>query len=410
MITRRILLGAVSAIALLSTSAFAQADVIKLGVLAPLTGPAAADGQEMVNGANLAVEELNAAGGVAGHTFEVVAADVGDGNPDKVATAVERLLGDPDMGGVFTNYASSTNFEIEMLAEQDMIYMIAANSQQTHDIIAPNPDNFPTVWSLTPSYDGYNTEIVPVIDELTKSGKIKLPNKKVAIISSDNPYSKGIAEGMTKAFTAAGWEITQNDLVPFGEVSDWRAFLGKVRQDPPALLINTDYLSANAATFMTQFMENPTNSLVFIQYAPSVPEFLELTKEKSSGVVYNMLGGLLLSPSAPRAQEVLDKYKAKFNVESGGAGALTYEEVLIYADALKKVGDPTKRKEIGAEIGKTDKQTSIGRITFDPATHLSVQNNDGVPLQFYQIQEGKRVLFYPGKYATGDFVQPAWIK
>jgi branched-chain amino acid transport system substrate-binding protein len=364
----------------------------------------------MVNGAKLAIEELNAAGGVGGHTFEAVVADVGDGNPDKVATAVERLLGDQQMGGIFTNYASSTNFEIEMMAEQDMVYMIAANSQQTHDIIAPNPEKFPTVWSLTPSYDGYNTEIVPVIKELSDSGKLKLPNKKVAIIASDNPYSKGIAEGMAKAFKADGWEITQNDLVPFGEVSDWRAFLGKVRQDPPALLINTDYLSSNAATFMTQFMENPTDSLVFIQYAPSVPEFLELTKEKSSGIVYNMLGGLLTSPANPRAQEVLDKYKAAYKVESGGAGALTYEEVMIYAEALKKVGDPTKRKEIGAEIGKTDRQTSIGRITFDPATHLSVQNNDGVPLQFYQIQDGKRVLFYPAKYATGAFVQPAWMK
>jgi len=410
MISRRVLLGAVSAVALLSTSVFAYADVVKLGVLAPLTGPAAADGQEMVNGAKLAIDELNAAGGVAGHTFEAVVADVGDGNPDKVATAVERLLGDQQMGGIFTNYASSTNFEIEMMAEQDMVYMIAANSQQTHDIIAPNPEKFSTVWSLTPSYDGYNTEIVPVIKELSDSGKLKLPNKKVAIIASDNPYSKGIAEGMTKAFKADGWEITQNDLVPFGEVSDWRAFLGKVRKDPPALLINTDYLSANAATFMTQFMENPTDSLVFIQYAPSVPEFLELTKEKSSGIVYNMLGGLLTSPANPRAQEVLDKYKAAYKVESGGAAALTYEEVMIYAEALKKVGDPTKRKEIGAEIGKTDRQTSIGRITFDPATHLSVQNNDGVPLQFYQIQDGKRVLFYPAKYATGAFVQPAWMK
>lgn len=410
MITRRILLGAVSAIALLSTSALAHADVVKLGVLAPLTGPAAADGQEMVNGAKLAVDELNKAGGIAGHTFEVEVADVGDGSPDKVSTAVERLLGDEELGGVFTNYASSTNFEIETMAEQDMVYMIAANSQQTHDIIAPNPDNFPTVWSLTPSYDGYNTEIVPVISELTKSGKLKLPNKKVAIIASDNPYSKGIAEGMTKAFKADGWEITQNDLVPFGEVSDWRAFLAKVRKDPPALLINTDYVSANAATFMTQFMENPTDSLVFIQYAPSVPEFLQLTKDKSSGVVYNMLGGLLLTPKNPRAQEVIDKYKAKFNIEPGGAGALIYEEVMIYADALGKVGDPTKRKEIGAAIGQTDKQTSTGRITFDPKTHLSVQNNDGVPLQFYQIQDGNRVLFYPTKYATGDFKQPAWMK
>ena len=99
--------------------------------------------------------------------------------------------------------------------------------------------------------------------------------------------------------------MTENDLLPFGEINDWRAFLSKVRNNPPAVLINTDYVSANAATFMSQFMEDPTNSLVFIQYAPSVPEFLDLTKEKSSGVVYNLLGGVLNTPSNPRAAEVL---------------------------------------------------------------------------------------------------------
>jgi branched-chain amino acid transport system substrate-binding protein len=396
--------------ALLGSTAFAFADVIKVGVLAPVTGAAAADGTEMVNGAKLAVEELNKAGGVGGHTFEVVVADVGDMNPDKVATAAERLLGDRTVGVVVTNYASNTNFEIEMMAEQDMVYMIAANSQQTKEIIAPDPDSFPTVWSLTPAYDAYNTGIVPVIDALVKDGTLKLPNKKVAIVSSDNPYSKGIAEGMTGAFTAAGWEITQNDLVPFGEISDWRGFLSKVRQDPPALLINTDYLSGNAATFMTQFMENPTNSLVFIQYAPSVPEFLDLTKDKSTGVVYNMLGGLLLTPKYPRAAEVVEKYKAMFNAEPGGAGSMVYEQVMIYKDALEKVGDYTKRKEIGLEIGKTSKDTAIGHVTFDPATHLAVQSDDGVPLLLYQIRNGERVLFYPPKYGTGALTQPAWMK
>jgi len=410
MLTRRIFMGAVSALALTASTAFANADVIKLGILAPMTGPAAADGQEMANGVKLAVEDLNKAGGIAGHTFEAVVADVGDASADKVATAAERLLGDQATGAIFTGYASSSNFEIEMMAEQDMIYIVSANSQQTKDIIAPDPAKFMTVWSMTPSYDAYNTEIVPVVDELAASGKLKLPNKKVALVASDNPYSKGIAEGMAAAFTAAGWEVTQNDLLPFGEINDWRAFLAKVRQDPPALLINTDYLSANAATFMRQFMEEPTNSLVFIQYAPSVPEFLELTKEKSSGIVYNMLGGPVRSSSNPRADEIAGKYKAAYNVESGSYGVLLYEQVMVYADALAKVGDPTKRQEIGAEIAKTDKQTAAGRARFDPATHLAVQGNDGMPIQFYQIQDGNRVLFYPQQYASGAFQQPSWMK
>ncbi|MDQ0394460.1 ABC transporter substrate-binding protein [Labrys monachus] len=388
----------------------AQADIIKLGVLAPVTGKAASDGEDAVRGVKMAVDDLNKAGGIGGNTFEVVVGDVGEASSDAVATAAERLLGDRAMGAIFANYASGTNFEIEMMAEQDMIYMVSANSQQTKDIISPKPQDFGTVWSLTPSYDGYNTEIVPVIDSLVAAGKLKLPNKKVAMIASDNPYSKGIAEGMVKAFKAAGWQITQDDLLPFGEINDWRSFLAKVRQDPPALLINTDYVSSNAATFMTQFMENPTDSLVFIQYAPSVPEFLKLTKEKSSGIVYNMLGGMLPPASNPRADELVKKYEGTYHNEPGSAAVMLYEQVMIYADALRKVGDATKHDDIGAAIAKTDKMTAVGRVAFDPATHLTVQDNEHVPIQFYQIQDGKRVMFYPPQYRTGDFAQPSWMK
>jgi len=409
MLNRRMILGATAVLALSVATGPALADVVKIGVLAPVTGAAAADGQEMVNGVELAVDELNAAGGVAGHTFEVVVGDVGDASSDAVATAAERLLGDRAMGAIMTGYASGSNFEIEMMAEQDMVYLISANSAQTEGIIKPNPEDFGTVWSMTPSYAGYNTEIVPVIEGLVAEGKLKLPNKKVAIVASDNPYSKGIADGMVDSFKGAGWEVTENDLLPFGEINDWRAFLAKIRENPPAVLINTDYVSGNAATFMTQFMEDPTDSLVFIQYAPSVPEFLELTKDKSSGVVYNLLGGVLNTPKNPRAAEVLGKYKDKFGSEPGTYGPALYEQVLLYADALAKVGDPAKRAEIGAEIGKASKQTAMGRISFDPATHLSVQSNEGVPIQFYQIRDGERILFYPEQYATGDFVQPPWM-
>lgn len=387
-----------------------SAEVVKLGVLAPLTGPAAADGEEFVKGAQMGVDEINAAGGVAGYTFELEVADVKDQSADAVATGVERLLGDRDMGVIMTGYASGSNFEIEMMAEQEMPYLIGANSAQTAEIISPSPDDFPTVWSFTPSFDGYNTEIVPVIEDLASSGKLDLPAKTVAIITSDNPYSKTIAEGMVKSFEAAGWEVTAYDTVPFGEVNDWRSFLSQVRQNPPGVLINTDYLPGNAATFMTQFMEDPTDSLVFIQYAPSVPEFLELTKEASSGVVYNMLGGTLNTPKAERAVEVLGKYQEKYGTEPGPYGPALYEMVMTYADALEEVGDPQERLAIGEAIGKMTRETSGGVLAFDPATHLAVQDEDHIPIQFYQIVDGKRVLFYPPKYATGEFAEPGWMK
>lgn len=407
---RRNLLASATAIALLAQTGIAAADVIKIGVLAPVSGAQAADGQEMVNGAQLAIDELNAAGGVAGHTFELVVGDVVDGAADKVTTAAERLLGDRDMGAIMTGYASGSNFEIELMAEQEMIYMVSANSSQTAEIISPDPDSFPTVWSLTPSFAGYNTEIVPVIDGLVADGSLDLPNNRVALIASDNPYSKGIADGMVEAFEAAGWEVVTNDLLPFGEINDWRGFLGTVRDAEPAVIINTDYQSSNAALFVSQFNEDPTDSLVFIQYAPSVPEFIELTKEQSSGIVYNLLGGILNTPTNPRAAEVISRYEAAFGNEPGTYGAALYEQVLIYASALEEVGDPTNRVAIGEAIGASSTQTAMGMVSFDAATHLANQSNDGIPLQFYQIQDGERALFYPPVYATGEFVEPAWMQ
>jgi branched-chain amino acid transport system substrate-binding protein len=291
-----------------------------------------------------------------------------------------------------------------------MPYLISANSAQTQDIIAPHPDKFPTVWSLTPSYDAYNTAMVPILKGLQASGKLKLPNKKVALISSDNPYSKTIMNGLKKSFEDDGWTPTSADLLPSGEIDDWRAFLAKVRQDNPAVIINTDWLPGNAAKFLTQFLEQPTDSLVFIQYAPSVPEFLKLTGKQATGIVYDILGAPLNTPKNPRAAEVIKKYKEKYGNEPGAYGPQLYEEVMIYADALKKVGDPTKRLEIGKAIGETQKQIATGMLSFDLKTHLAVQGDNALPIQFFQIWDSQRVLFYPQQYADGEFRTPPWMR
>ncbi|MBN9890351.1 ABC transporter substrate-binding protein [Salipiger abyssi] len=409
MLKRRRLFAAAALAATTALPGLAAAEVVKIGVLAPVSGPAAADGQEMVNGAQMAVDQLNEAGGVGDYTFELVVGDAADQSAASVATAAERLLSDRDMGAIVTGYASGSNFEIEMMAEMEMIYLVSANSAQTAEIITEDPDAFPTVWSFSPSFDAYNTGVLPVIEGLMEDGSVPLEDKTLALISSDNPYSKTIADGLVESFEGAGWEITVNDLVPFGEVGDWRGFLAKVRQDPPSVVINTDYLSGNAAAFMSQFMEQPTDSLVFIQYAPSVPEFLELTAGDSSGVLYNMLGGTLPASASERSAKVVGDYEAAYDATPGVYGPMLYEEVMLYAAALEAVGDPTDRVAIGEWIGASSTDTAAGKLEFDPETHLAVQGPENIPLQFYQIQDGTRALFAPDAYADGSFVSPPWM-
>jgi len=409
---RRLLALAAAGLALAgltATPASADDKSVVLAVLGAFAGPFAADAVEGYNGALLAAQEINAAGGVAGYTFEVEKFDTKDMTPDNVLSAVERLKAADNLGAIVTPFGSLSGFEMDYVAEIGVPYMVAANSNQYRSIISQDPEKYGNVWSLAPSYDAYQTELPVVLEEMIEKGTFKPKEKTLAIIGSDNPYSMPIFEGLKKSMEEHGWTITFEDVVPPVEINDWRVILSKIRDNPPAVIVNTEASSSNAASFMNQFMEDPTDSLLFIQYAPSVPEFVELTRENSTGVLYNMLGGPISERVSERTAEIGKKYVDEYGYDSSIYGYICYEMVYLYADVLKKVGDPKDYAAISKELAQTDKVMVHGRVKFDPKTHLSLQGGDYLPIQFYQIWEGDRVTIYPEKYATGTAKLPPWM-
>ena len=99
----------------------------------------------------------------------------------------------------------------------------------------------------------------------------------------------------------------------------------------------------------------------------------------------------------------------KYGVASGVYGVGLYEMANLYFEALGKVKDPKDHKAIGMEIGKIKKETVAGNLEFDPETHVALQSNDHIPVSFWQINDGKRYLIEPSKYANGDFKLPPWM-
>jgi len=81
----------------------------------------------------------------------------------------------------------------------------------------------------------------------------------------------------------------------------------------------------------------------------------------------------------------------------------------MYFEALEKAGDPTDHRAIGKAIGEIKRPTAAGNLEFDPATHVALQSNDHIPVSFWQIQDGKRFLIEPDKYANGEFKLPPWM-
>ena len=381
--------------------------VAKIGIMVPLTGAFGADAQDVVQAAQIAVDDLNEAGGVAGYTLELVIADTVDQRADAVTTAFNQLSNTEDLNFIMTAYASTSNFEIDLMAEIDMPYLISANAAQTRDIISADPEAYGTVWSRVPSYDAYETALPELLEAYNEAGLLSLRDREAFIISSDDPYGTTIATGMSAHFEGLGWTVVGYETVPFASVTDWRGLLAKIRENEPDIVIVTDSAPPNNAAFMNQFMENPPNSLLFLQYGPSVQEFLELTGDNSTGLIYNNLGAAIDSKS--EVIEIRDRYEEMYGHRGGYFTVIAYDQVMIYATCLEAVGDPADRTAIGECLGDLEMETLAGFLTFDQETHLAIQGPEYYPIQFYQIWEGERIQIEPDKYATGEFQVPPWM-
>ena len=104
------------------------------------------------------------------------------------------------------------------------------------------------------------------------------------------------------------------DTFTVGNVSDWGPLLSKVRDTNPAVFFSVDYNPAENASMIKQWMANPINALVYQQYGPSVPEYLELAGDAANGVIWATVLGFLPDPIG---QDWVDDYKAKFNDDPG---------------------------------------------------------------------------------------------
>jgi branched-chain amino acid transport system substrate-binding protein len=389
-----------------------DAKAIKVGILAPFSGGGmAADANDLYNAASLAADELNAAGGVCGkggrYKISFEKGDTEGQRSDAVITAVRRLTTTPDLHAIFAPYASTSNFEETLMAKVQMPYLISGGSEATKGIISKNPDGFPTVWSRVPDYGGYGTDLPPLINKNIEAGNLAVPEKTVYIIGSDDPYGTTIANGLKDSFTKAGWKVVGTETVPFQTVTDWRTQLAHIRDLKPGMIIVTEWSPASDATFFNQFIEQPTDSLLFEQYAPVIPEFNNMTHNKANGVIFDMLGGAV--DSRPDAKDITARYNAKFG--PGGYFAVAgYNDMILYALCINKGNDPTDHLAIGKCIGSLDVDTPSGRMAFDPKTHLARQGDEYIPTIFYQVvDKGGKVIVSPPQYADQKFTQPYWM-
>jgi branched-chain amino acid transport system substrate-binding protein len=274
----------------INNGAMAQGEPIPVGGGNPLTGWAAADGLEFKNGLDLACEEINSWGGILGRPLVPVHEDIKSMSGDDTTQAFSRLIDRNNVHAIFTGFAiGSQNAEYEVVADAGIIYMNMNTLQQHVDMVMAHPDRYWGCFQGDPAEYWYGPGYLKFISWLRDTGQWKPDNNKIALISGSSPYSVTIANAINSLAKKYEWEIGFGPEIVATPTNEWGPVLQKVRESNSAAICNTHFIAPEIAQCQNQFMQNPTNSLMYYQYGPILKAFTDIAQQNAEGVLASIL-------------------------------------------------------------------------------------------------------------------------
>lgn len=416
--------GSTAMLAGLNSAAQAQeGGPIIIGCPAPLTGIVAADGIEFRNGLEMAADEINDAGGILGRPLELVFVDTESKGDDVVIQAAQRLIDRDNASALITGYNLETGTAMHDVAADAGIIAMHTNTVAVHDeLIKSDPDRFWGTFQYDPPETMYGVGLLKFLKDIEDAGSFTRPNNKIAIVTGPGTYSVNIANALNEGASEYGYEVSLYETVKV-PVTDWGPTLAKLRADPPAVVAITHFYTQDQAQFMNQFMNDPTNSLIYLQYGASLAAFRDIAGDNSVGSIYSTVIGALQDEIGTTFATA---YKDRFGeTASPSGGGQTYQAMHFYAIAAALAGGPgapyeeDQNRAVAARLKSLIYRGPMGtsRIHHDTQSAYSYPNetNDpslGMPHIFSQIhdksQEG--VLISPAPYEMGVFQMPPWMK
>jgi len=341
--------------------------VVKLGHVAPMTGPQAHLGKDNENGAVLAIEELNAQGleiGGAKIKFELLAED--DQADPKQGTIVAQKLVDAKVNGVIGHLNSGSTIPASKLYFDAGIPQVSGS--------ATNPKY---------TQQGFNTAFRVMANDV-QQGKIlgefavKQGVKSVAVVDDRTAYGQGLADEFRKAAEAAGLKVVANEYTN-DKATDFKAILTKIKSKKPDLVFFGG-MDAQGGPMVKQMKELGLKAKFLGGDGVCTPEFMKLGGAATEGQ-YCSLPGMPLDKLA-KGPEFKDKFTKKFGAEIQLYAPYVYDAVMVMADAMKRA-DSVQPGSYLPQIGKTSLDGVTAKIEFDELGDLK-----GGAISIYQYQGG----------------------
>src|SRR6201991_107012 len=327
----------------LSTAALAQD--VTIAVAGPMTGGESAFGRQMRNGAEQAVTDFNAAGGVLGKKLALNVQD--DACDPKQARSVAEKIASAKIPFVAGHYCSSSSIPAsEAYADGNVLQITPASTATKFT------DN--KLWNVARVCGRDDQQGPAAAAYIIKA----FAGKNVAILNDKTSYGKGLADETKKALNAAGFTEKMFESYNKGD-KDFNAIVSRLKRDNIDLVYVGGY-HQEAGLLLRQMRDQGLQTVLMAGDALNDKEFASITGPQAAGTLFTF------GPdprNKPTAKAIVEKFKAK-GIDPEGYTLYTYAAIQMWAQAATKAGT-TDPKKVAATIKGGEWDTVLGKLSFD---------------------------------------------
>jgi len=366
--------------ALLSSAALAQ-ESIKIGVSEPLTGAFAASGNYVTQGARLAADAINEAGGINGRKIELVVED-NKSNPTEAVNTAERLIVKEKVPVLMGAWSSTLTLAVMPKLEEYKVAMLVETSSSGKITTSGNPYIFRIAPTSEMEAKAFSSLVKP------------MGLKKANFLVTNNDFGKGSMEEFSKMLKSQGVEIgAQETMAP--DATDLSAQLAKIKAaGGDTLFVTTDV--AQLTLILKQAMDQQISLRVITTGGSVAPDQLIAQAGDAANGSYHLVFFTPWFPDAVKNPEVAQKFAAAWKAKNYQVGGLTegfrgWDGITTLAEAIKLAGK-AEPEAIREALWKVQVKGVNGDIAFTKQGPAGKESGQNVPSVYLVKIDGGNVV------------------
>lgn len=413
-------LGAAVAMPWIAGRGFAASKPIMIGVPATSTAAiGAADHGDYVNGSTMALDEINKSGGVLGRELKQMVIDFDPLSPESSKQAIAQCI-DAQVDAIANPYMLPPLPAMDASSQYKCPFLHGSANRVSTEAVKANPEKYGHVFQPVSSEVDYGWTFPLWLEHAEKQGGWKPKNRKIHIVQEQIAYCQTISKCAQEAVRKSGkFEVARITNIQY-PVQDWANVIRELKETDAGTILIDHWVAAELAAFAKQFVADPVpNSLVYLQYGPSQPEFLTLAGAAANGFCWSTVTGVY---DDERGHDFRIKYKKRFPGVMGLAyTGISYDVAFMLKRAWEGVGDPRKFKEVLAWVRANPTRGVCGYYDmnnpYQEARHFPDNGFDGLQAaqiekgqsQFYcQIQDKEHKIVYPTEISEAKLKPAPW--